>query len=732
MGQITIQSFTLPADNLADGTYTLRSWYNQGYLTNTGEAIAPGTSTTGTQLRSVATVAAGFITFSPYNVYSTLDAESPNPRAIGIACQLFKGNTGLPIYPFQQLGTPTFWVVPNDLGSTISFEEWTIVNQASQLYYWQPNWYTAAQVDALIRANNTQVAFNQDYVITAYASLAAAVTAAAITDGTLVINEATACPDNLTVPANVTLRFTRKGSITISAAKTLTLLSVPEAGPYQIFFNAKSDESGTVSFSGNTALTSICPEWWGENTIPGTTSMTTTIQAALNSLVRGGIVQLQATTYLTGQLEIAAAGTTLQGMGTHPQSGTKTTLLDFTGLPNNDSGILSDGFYGVVLRNFFMSLPNGTGGAGIKMFASGDSLIENIVIGITRGSTAFGVQLGDRNLLSNANAVIVTTVRQVRVAGLCDANFFIGTGSTSIHFDNCYATSPQTSGFEFFHATYSAATACAVDGNPDVAAAAYGYLVEAATGITLTACGAESCWEGHTRITGGATGVTMIGCRGVGNNLIGNGAIGRFLQIDTGGNYNNSVIGGTDTPDLSSPQGIAANAATNFSIFGDTGTLYTNLIGYNATSFPKGFGGSTAFKQSFLSLVSGGELMTGGLVAGITGAGGGGILAAQPKTNDVWASGITIGTGTSGHVIAASFTTSGTSTFSTDGVGAYVGQFLYITTVADASGSVVVTFSSSNFRSSGTQTTTASHWSTIVFQTDGVKWNEVSRTTNLA
>jgi hypothetical protein len=278
MSLITIQQFSLPSDNLADGnSYVLRLWYNQGFLDSSGQAVAPGTSTTGTYLTTSATVAGGFITFDPFAVYTTLDAEVPNPQSIGIQCQLFKGNSSLPINPFNQNGTPNTWIVPDDLGGTISFEDWTIANQRIVLANPPQTLYTAAQVDALIAANDIQVAFNQDYVISAYATFAAAVAAATVTGGTLVINQSTTT-SNQTVPANVTLRFTRKGSITVNPTTTLTIVGPVEADPVRIFFG-----TGTVSFTGNVALTAVYPNWWGNNTVPGTTNMGTAITAAMTA-----------------------------------------------------------------------------------------------------------------------------------------------------------------------------------------------------------------------------------------------------------------------------------------------------------------------------------------------------------------------------------------------------------------------------------------------------------------
>ncbi len=292
MALITIQGFTLPAENLADGTYTLRTWYPQGYLDSTGQAIASGTSTTGTQIRSNVTVSGGFMSFASYSLYSTLDALTPNPQALQIQCQVFRGNTALPIKPFNQISTPASWILPSDLGATISFEEWTLANQRISLYYAQPNWYTAAQVDALIAAAISQAAINQDYIIGDYASFAAAITAVTITGGTLVINEATTTGTQI-VPANVTLRFTRKGSITVNSATTLTVRGPIEADPVQIFFGA-----GTVSFSGNIGLGEIWSEWFG--TVSTTTNSATAIQTALTAAGTAAnklTVKLQSTRY---------------------------------------------------------------------------------------------------------------------------------------------------------------------------------------------------------------------------------------------------------------------------------------------------------------------------------------------------------------------------------------------------------------------------------------------------
>jgi len=243
------------------------------------------------------------MSFASYSLYSTLDALTPNPQALQIQCQVFRGNTALPIKPFNQISTPASWILPSDLGATISFEEWTLANQRISLYYAQPNWYTAAQVDALIAAAISQAAINQDYIIGDYASFAAAITAVTITGGTLVINEATTTGTQI-VPANVTLRFTRKGSITVTSATTLTVRGPIEADPVQIFFGA-----GTVSFSGNIGLGEIPPEWFG--TVSTTTNSATAIQTALTAAGTAAnklTVKLQSTRYfLTSGITIPSS-----------------------------------------------------------------------------------------------------------------------------------------------------------------------------------------------------------------------------------------------------------------------------------------------------------------------------------------------------------------------------------------------------------------------------------------
>ena len=78
-----------------------------------------------------------------------------------------------------------------------------------------------------------------------------------------------------------------------------------EAGLYPVFAG-----SGTV-----TGLKESRPEWFGENTTPGTTDMSAAVSSALASLVSGGELKTLPTTYLVTNVSVKA-NTTISGQGT--------------------------------------------------------------------------------------------------------------------------------------------------------------------------------------------------------------------------------------------------------------------------------------------------------------------------------------------------------------------------------------------------------------------------------
>ena len=80
----------------------------------------------------------------------------------------------------------------------------------------------------------------------------------------------------VTIPANIKLKPV-PGNVVTTGGNALTIKGPIEAGRWQIFSG-----SGVVSHSGRTGQDKVYPEWWGENTIPGTTDMTAEIQAAID------------------------------------------------------------------------------------------------------------------------------------------------------------------------------------------------------------------------------------------------------------------------------------------------------------------------------------------------------------------------------------------------------------------------------------------------------------------
>lgn len=130
-----------------------------------------------------------------------------------------------------------------------------------------------------------------------YASLTAAIAAIGLAETDLLIDSDTTCTGNTTVPANIRIMITRKGSIN-QGAFTLTLNGPFEAGLHQAFSG-----TGSIVF-GHGVAPYVYPQWWGAKAdwdgVTGT-DCTTAIQNALASLETGGGVLIQ-----TGPMKITA------------------------------------------------------------------------------------------------------------------------------------------------------------------------------------------------------------------------------------------------------------------------------------------------------------------------------------------------------------------------------------------------------------------------------------------
>lgn len=331
MAVITISSFTRqPRSNFSGSTCTLRVWYSRDFVDSTGQSVAGGPDFY-TQVSC--TISSGVITVAGFNVYSTIDSQDPNPQTIQVFAQFYtNNNTKRRDQVFSENGTPTGWQVPSSLGASISYAQLVIYNQTSTIANPPLTFYTATETDNAITAAITNAALNQDYVIGDYASLTAAIAAMPATGATLVINQATTCTANLTVPAYVTLRFTHKGYVTVSNGITLTIVGPVEAQPTNIFRNAHASQ-GTISFLANKVITEGWGEWWGA----GAGVAAGINAAALNAAnvafttIGSGEIKLGPGTYDFNAeviLGAAAAFTTISMGGTSGLVGTK---LNWTG-----------------------------------------------------------------------------------------------------------------------------------------------------------------------------------------------------------------------------------------------------------------------------------------------------------------------------------------------------------------------------------------------------------------
>jgi hypothetical protein len=97
-----------------------------------------------------------------------------------------------------------------------------------------------------------------------------------------------------TVPANITLYFEPGAYVSVSAGQTLTIYSPAniKSTPTQHIF------TGTVAFSSGSG--NIYPEWWGSNTVPGTTDMTAEITAAATAAAGAGYTYQPAGSWYVG------------------------------------------------------------------------------------------------------------------------------------------------------------------------------------------------------------------------------------------------------------------------------------------------------------------------------------------------------------------------------------------------------------------------------------------------
>jgi hypothetical protein len=134
------------------------------------------------------------------------------------------------------------------------------------------------------------------------------------------------------IARTVAIRVMNGAIITIENAKTLTINGSLDAGLYQIF---SCIGTGKVLF-GWGSVPEVYPEWWGNNTVPGTTDMTAAVQAAVLAYPK---VRAQSTTYrLTSAISLTRS-VTLSGVPVTPSTqGTNPAIFPGTWFYLNHAG----------------------------------------------------------------------------------------------------------------------------------------------------------------------------------------------------------------------------------------------------------------------------------------------------------------------------------------------------------------------------------------------------------
>ena len=142
--------------------------------------------------------------------------------------------------------------------------------------------------------------------------LATAITTIGALDRTLLMDTAINLTEDVTVPSNISLRFTPTGVVTIASGKTLTINGNIDAGLYQIFAGSGSVVAGSECVVGN-----LYPEWWGA-IADGSTDCTTALQAAADfngASFRRAAVILSAGTYnVTTTVTFDILGSSIKGV----------------------------------------------------------------------------------------------------------------------------------------------------------------------------------------------------------------------------------------------------------------------------------------------------------------------------------------------------------------------------------------------------------------------------------
>lgn len=284
--EISQTSFQPTLEGLGNAPYIVFWYTGQNFIAGDGTTpvIVGDGQTTGFKLRVTCSIVSDRLVAPALGLWATTDGQPATSRFFG---QLYSEDGA----PRDMLfGGASGWQLPTIYGAVISYDQLMRYNRAAYLLAPPPAYFTQEQTIAEILRlagvqnyagfdilGRTELSFAPDDAaipiaignndprgidISSYATFAAMIAAVGATPTTFNIHTNISVPTSATVPSTLTLRFLQGGRVTITTGQTLTIQGPIIADPVKIFYNATAG-LGTVSFSGNSSLWNIYPQWWG-------------------------------------------------------------------------------------------------------------------------------------------------------------------------------------------------------------------------------------------------------------------------------------------------------------------------------------------------------------------------------------------------------------------------------------------------------------------------------------
>lgn len=225
--------------------------------------------------------------------------------------------------------------------------------------------------------------------------------------GTYTISTAKTATTHIVIPKGVLYAKSGSGSMAFNGP--------PEIGLYQVF---SGFSAGDVTF-GSGSVKEVYPEWWGENTVPGTTDMTDEIKSAVGSIVSiRGIVRLMSQNYLvTSEIPITG-GITILGQSRY------FTIISLSSATQNGFKIETDD--PVILKNFRIDC-NGvsTAGSAISLDGTTPGVTQNVYSNIENidiRDSYIGINLISAASYNISKSLIGTRYINIQVDNLSNAD----------------------------------------------------------------------------------------------------------------------------------------------------------------------------------------------------------------------------------------------------------------------------------------------------------------------